>query len=121
MPGAAPESFQARLARGPLLADGAMGTMLYARGVPFDQCFDALNVDRPDLVTAIHGEYIAAGAELIETNTFGANRFKLSLHGLEDRVHATNVAGAAAARAGREGPRRPGSGARALAAARPPP
>ena len=86
MPGAAPESFQARLDRGPLLADGAMGTMLYARGVPFDQCFDALNVDRPDLVTAIHGEYIAAGAELIETNTFGANRFKLSLHGLEDRV-----------------------------------
>ncbi|KRT77070.1 MAG: bifunctional homocysteine S-methyltransferase/5 [Armatimonadetes bacterium CSP1-3] len=102
MPGAAPESFQARLDRGPLLADGAMGTMLYARGVPFDQCFDALNVDRPDLVTAIHGEYIAAGAELIETNTFGANRFKLSLHGLEDRVRATNVAGAAAARAARE-------------------
>src|SRR3970040_1281552 len=93
MPGAAPESFQARLDRGPLLADGAMGTMLYARGVPFDQCFDALNVDRPDLVTAILGEYIAAGAELIETNTFGANRFKLSLHGLEDRVRATNVAG----------------------------
>jgi len=102
MPGAAPESFQARLDRGPLLADGAMGTMLYARGVPFDQCFDALNVDRPDLVTAIHGEYIAAGAELIETNTFGANRFKLSLHGLEDRVRATNVAGAAVARAARE-------------------
>ena len=102
MPGAAPESFQARLDRGPLLADGAMGTMLYARGVPFDQCFDALNVDRPDLVTAIHREYIAAGAELIETNTFGANRFKLSLHGLEDRVRATNVAGAAAARAARE-------------------
>ena len=102
MPGAAPESFQARLDRGPLLADGAMGTMLYARGVRFDQCFDALNVDRPDLVTAIHGEYIAAGAELIETNTFGANRFKLSLHGLEDRVRATNVAGAAAARAARE-------------------
>ena len=102
MPGAAPESLQARLDRGPLLADGAMGTMLYARGVPFDQCFDALNVDRPDLVTAIHGEYIAAGAELIETNTFGANRFKLSLHGLEDRVRATNVAGAAAARAARE-------------------
>jgi len=102
MPGAAPESFQARLDRGPLLADGAMGTMLYARGVPFDQCFDALNVDRPDLVTAIHGEYIAAGAELIETNTFGANRFKLSLHGLEDRMRATNVAGAAAARAARE-------------------
>src|SRR3990170_3265284 len=109
MPGAAPESFQARLDRGPLLADGAMGTMLYARGVPFDQCFDALNVDRPDLVTAIHGEYIAAGAELIETNTFGANRFKLSLHGLEDRVRATNVAGAAAARAAREGSRPPGA------------
>src|SRR4030067_635660 len=85
-PNSTPPRRPARRAPGLLLADGAMGTMLYARGGPFDRCFDALNVDRPDLVTAIHGEYIAAGAELIETNTFGANRFKLSLHGLEDRA-----------------------------------
>src|SRR3989304_2753522 len=102
MPGAAPESFQARLDRGPLLADGAMGTMLYARGVPFDQCFDALNVDRPDLVTAIHGEYIAAGAELTETNPFGAKRFKLSRHGLEEGARAPHRASAAPLGGGRQ-------------------
>ena len=102
MSGQVPESFQARLERGPLLADGAMGTMLYARGIPFDQCFDALNVERPELVRAIHEEYLAAGAELIETNTFGANRFKLGLHGLEDRVREINLAGAAVARQARE-------------------
>jgi homocysteine S-methyltransferase len=80
-----------------------MGTLLYARGVPFDQSFDGLNLTRPDLVSTIHREYVAAGAELIETNTFGANRFKLSLHGLEGQVRAINLAGAAAARAVREG------------------
>lgn len=63
------DAFLERLDRGPLLADGAMGTMLYARGVPFDQGFDALNVAHPEVVTAVHGEYLAAGAELIETNT----------------------------------------------------
>ena len=96
------ERFRARLDRGPLLADGAMGTMLYARGVPFDQGFDALNIERPDLVTAIHREYIAAGAALIETNTFGANRFKLDRHGRADQVRAINLAGVAAARAARD-------------------
>jgi homocysteine S-methyltransferase len=90
--------FLERLARGPLLADGAMGTMLYARGVPFDQCFDALNAEQPDLVQAIHREYVEAGAELLETNTFGANRFKLAAHGLEGRVRELNVAGARLAR-----------------------
>jgi homocysteine S-methyltransferase len=98
----ATDAFLERLAREPLLADGAMGTMLYARGVPFDQSFDALNLSRPDLVTAIHLEYIGAGAELIETNTFGANRFRLSRHNLEDQVRHINLAGAAAARAARE-------------------
>src|SRR2546428_10984407 len=66
--------FLARVARGPVLADGAMGTMLYARGVAYERCFDELNVSEPDLVQGIHREYIDAGAELIETNTFGANR-----------------------------------------------
>jgi len=96
------DAFLERLDRGPLLADGAMGTMLYARGVPFDQGFDALNVAHPEVVTAVHAEYLAAGAELIETNTFGANRFKLALHNLEDQVGAINRAGAAAARTARE-------------------
>ncbi|HEV8339729.1 MAG TPA: bifunctional homocysteine S-methyltransferase/methylenetetrahydrofolate reductase [bacterium] len=96
------DAFLERLDRGPLLADGAMGTMLYARGVPFDEGFDALNVAHPEVVRGVHTEYLAAGAELIETNTFGANRFKLSLHNLEDQVGAINRAGAAVAAAARE-------------------
>ena len=98
--------FLVRLTDGPLLADGAMGTMLYARGVPFDQCFDATNLTDPDLVRGIHQAYLAAGAELLETNTFGANRLKLAPHGLADRAIEINAAGArlaceAAAAAGR--------------------
>ncbi len=91
-----------RLADGPLLADGAMGTMLYARGVPLDACFDVLNVNAPKTVQAIHQEYVAAGADLLETNTFGANRFKLAVHGLEARVREINRAGARLARDVRE-------------------
>lgn len=90
--------FLARLDRGVLLADGAMGTQLYARGVPFDQCFDELNLTAPDLVRGIHLDYIASGAELIETNTFGANRFKLAAHNLTARLAEINRAGAAVAR-----------------------
>jgi methionine synthase I (cobalamin-dependent)/5,10-methylenetetrahydrofolate reductase len=90
--------FLERLDQGALLADGAMGTQLYARGVPFDQCFDALNLTRPDLVRQIHLDYIASGAELIETNTFGANRFKLAQHALAHRLSDINRAGAALAR-----------------------
>lgn len=101
------DAFLERLDRGPLLADGAMGTMLYARGVPFDQGFDALNLEHPEVVSAVHAEYLAAGSELIETNTFGANRFKLGLHKLEDQVGAINRAGAAAARTAREAAGRP--------------
>ncbi|MDQ7818942.1 MAG: bifunctional homocysteine S-methyltransferase/methylenetetrahydrofolate reductase [Armatimonadota bacterium] len=90
--------FLERLQEGVLLADGAMGTQLYARGVPFDQCFDALNLTRPDLVRQIHLDYIHSGAELIETNTFGANRFKLAQHALAHRLGEINRAGAALAR-----------------------
>ena len=91
----------------PLLADGAMGTMLYARGVPLDACFDHLNLTRPELVREIHEAYVRAGAELLETNTFAANRFKLQEWGLEDEVRAINMAAVrlareAAATAGRE-------------------
>ena len=73
-----PSAFSQRLDAGPLLCDGAMGTMLYARGVSLDACFDVLNLNNPRLVQAIHAEYVAAGADLIETNTFGANRTKLA-------------------------------------------
>jgi len=93
------QPFLTRLEQGVLLADGAMGTELYARGVPFDQCFDELNLTAPDLVRSIHLDYIESGAELIETNTFGANTFKLAGHNLADRLEEINRAGA---RIGRE-------------------
>ena len=71
-----------RLSEGVLLADGAMGTMLHSHGVSFDKCFDELNLSKPEAVADIHREYIEAGAQLILSNTFGANRFKLAKHGL---------------------------------------
>ena len=77
----------------PILFDGAMGTMLNQRGVGFDECFDELNLTRPALVADIHREYIEAGAQVIQTNTFGANRYKLMRHGLEDKVGDINRAG----------------------------
>ena len=76
-----------------LLADGAMGTLLHARGIGFDQCFDELNLTHPGAVADIHRAYIDAGAQLIITNTFGANRFKLAKHGLQDHVVQINQAG----------------------------
>ncbi len=76
-----------------LLADGAMGTMLHARGVGFDKCFDELNLTNPAAVADIHREYIEAGAELIITNTFSANRYKLTKHGLQDDMTEINRAG----------------------------
>ena len=94
--------FLNRLARGPLLADGAMGTELFRRGITSDQCLDVLNLGLPDIVQQIHRDYISAGAELIETNTFGANRFRLETHGLADQVREINRAGAAIAREARE-------------------
>jgi homocysteine S-methyltransferase len=95
-------AFSTRLAAGPLLCDGAMGTVLYARGVPLDACFDVLNLNQPAVVGAIHAEYVAAGADCIETNTFGANRFKLAVHGLESRVREINLRGVKLARDVRE-------------------
>lgn len=68
----------------PVLGDGAMGTMLNARGVGFDQCFDLINLTQPELVKEIHSAYIEAGAQVIQTNTFGANRYKLMAHGLQN-------------------------------------
>ena len=75
-----------------------MGTMLYNKGVFLNTCFDELNFRGPELVKEVHREYIRSGADIIETNTFGANRFKLKKHGLEDKVHDINLAGAQLAR-----------------------
>jgi methionine synthase I (cobalamin-dependent)/5,10-methylenetetrahydrofolate reductase len=94
--------FERRLGEGPLLCDGAMGTVLYARGAPLDGCFDVLNVTQPELVQSVHADYIAAGADCIETNTFGANRFKLAIQGLDDHVRDINRRGAKLARDIRE-------------------
>jgi methionine synthase / methylenetetrahydrofolate reductase(NADPH) len=81
-----------------ILCDGAMGTTLYARGVFINRCYDELNLSQPDLVRSIHEDYLQAGAELIETNTFGANAFRLLRYGFQDQVFAINKAGAEIAR-----------------------
>src|SRR2546422_11417065 len=81
-----------------LVCDGAMGTMLYAKGVFINKSFEALNVTRPELVAGVHQEYVRAGADIIETNTFGANRIKLGSFGVADQLHAINVEGAKIAR-----------------------
>jgi methionine synthase / methylenetetrahydrofolate reductase(NADPH) len=77
-----------------LVCDGAMGTMLYAKGVFLNRSFDELNLTQADLVADVHQAYVRAGADVIETNTFGANRIKLGAFGLSDKVHAINVQGA---------------------------
>ncbi len=82
----------------PVLADGAMGTVLYARGVFINRCFDELNLSDPGMILAIHEEYLQAGAEILETNTFGANRFRLTRHGLASKVAEINAAGVKLAR-----------------------
>jgi methionine synthase / methylenetetrahydrofolate reductase(NADPH) len=94
--------FLDRLALGPLLADGATGTLLYERGVAFDQSFDELNLSRPTLVESLHRDYLVAGAEVIETNTFGANPVRLSSHGLEDKARVIARQGVKIARTARE-------------------
>ncbi len=81
-----------------LVCDGAMGTMLYAKGIFLNRSFDELNLKEPDLVTDVHQAYVRAGADVIETNTFGANRIKLGTFGLSDQVHAINLQGAKLAR-----------------------
>ena len=82
----------------PLLADGAMGTLLHERGISFEACFDALNLSDPRVVGDVHREYIEAGTQIILTNTFGANAYKLRKHGMVDKLHAINTAGVELAR-----------------------
>lgn len=82
----------------PILADGAMGTVLYARGIFINRCYDELNLSDPGLILAVHEEYLQAGAEVLETNTFGANRFRLARHGLAGKVAEINAAGVRVAR-----------------------
>jgi homocysteine S-methyltransferase len=86
-----------------LVCDGAMGTMLYAKGVFINRCFDALNLAEPSRVAEVHQEYVRAGADVIETNTFGANRVKLRGFGLADRLRDINIEGARLARTASSG------------------
>ncbi|MBM3151772.1 MAG: bifunctional homocysteine S-methyltransferase/methylenetetrahydrofolate reductase [Chloroflexi bacterium] len=90
--------FLERIQAGTLVSDGAMGTVLHLRGASFDRCFDELNLSNPALVAEVHREYIEAGSDIIQTNTFGANRFKLARHGLEDMAGEINRAGVELAR-----------------------
>jgi homocysteine S-methyltransferase len=83
-----------RLKQSPVLSDGATGTLLYAKGIFINRCYDELNLSQPDLIRELHREYMQAGAEIIETNTFGGNSFRLARHSLENRVHEINLAGA---------------------------
>ncbi len=82
----------------PVLCDGAMGTMLYSCGVFINRCYDELNVTQPEMVRSVHEQYLLAGAEVIETNTFGANSFRLEHFGLGEKVREFNLAGAKLAR-----------------------
>ena len=96
------ERFRIRLRRRPLLLDGAMGTLHYSRGIPQRACLDELVLTRPEIVSTIHREYIEAGADAIETDTFGANRFRLAEYGLEKLAGRLNRKGAQLAREARE-------------------
>ena len=91
--------FREKLSRGIVVFDGGVGTYLYEKGIYINTCFDELNLTAPDLVSSVHRDYVNAGADVIETNTFGANRFRLSPHGLEKKAYEINKKGAEIARA----------------------
>jgi homocysteine S-methyltransferase len=92
------EPFLAKIDKRPVVCDGAMGTMLYSKGISLNRCYDELNAAMPQLVKEVHLAYVKAGAEVIETNTFGANKFRLQKFGLGDKVRELNLAGARLAR-----------------------
>lgn len=91
-------NFLEQLKKAPILCDGAVGTLLYAKGIFINRCYDELNLSQPELIREIHNDYLHSGAQIIETNTFGANHFRLERHGLADRVRDINVAGVKLAR-----------------------
>ena len=93
-----PSDLLARLKQSPVLCDGAMGTLLYAKGIFINRSYDELNLSQPDLIRGIHHEYLQAGAEIIETNTFGGNSFRLARHSMADKVDDINRAGVRLAR-----------------------
>ena len=90
--------FLARIKHSPVLCDGAMGTLLYAKGIFINRSYDELNLSHPELIRGIHHDYLQAGAEIIETNTFGGNSFRLGRHSLADKVRDINRAGVRLAR-----------------------
>src|SRR3954454_17711367 len=92
------QEFRDHLSRRVMVADGAMGNMLYNRGVFINRCFDELNLSSPDMVRQIHQEYVKAGAEILETNTFGATRQRLGGCGFAEKLKAINLAGVRLAR-----------------------
>jgi methionine synthase I (cobalamin-dependent)/5,10-methylenetetrahydrofolate reductase len=92
------KEFRARLLSHVLVADGAMGTVLYSKGIFINRCFDELNLSSPALIKETHQEYVKAGAEILETNTFGANRTRLESFGFADKLKAINQAGVRLAR-----------------------
>jgi homocysteine S-methyltransferase len=92
------EPFLDRIDKRPVVCDGAMGTMLYSKGIPLSHCYDELNTTLPQLVKEVHLAYVKAGAEVIETNTFGANKFRLDKFGHAEKVRELNLAGARVAR-----------------------
>ena len=93
-----PDDFLTRLKQSPVLCDGATGTLLYAKGIFINRCYDELNVSQPELIRELHHEYLQAGAEIIETNTFGGNSFRLARHSMENRVREINLAGVSLAK-----------------------
>ncbi|MBM3768045.1 MAG: bifunctional homocysteine S-methyltransferase/methylenetetrahydrofolate reductase [Acidobacteria bacterium] len=92
------QEFRDALAKGVLVADGAMGTMLYEKGVFINRCYDELNLSSPAIVKEVHEAYVKAGAQIVETNTFGANRARLASYGMADKLSAINKAGVQIAR-----------------------
>src|SRR5438132_4474118 len=92
------QEFRDQLNNRVMVADGAMGTVLYSKGVFINRCFDELNLSAPALVKETHQEYVKAGAQILETNTFGANRIRLAAFGLAEKLRAINHAGVRLAR-----------------------
>ena len=92
------KTFRDQLSRRVMVADGAMGTMLYDKGIFINRCYDELNLTAPDMIRQIHADYVKAGAEILETNTFGANRMRLAAFGLGEKLRAINQAGVKLAR-----------------------